>query len=305
MAVRVIVNPKAGRARHQIEKLLKRLAKRNVRFELCETARPGHASELARLAREDGVEVLAVAGGDGTLNEVAQAYVDASGAALSGPALAVIPAGTGGDFRKTLTPDDSIDAAVDRIASGKDTPVDLGLLRATADDDSRIARAFINITSFGIGGLTDRIVNDGPKWLGGKGAFFLGTVQAMLRYRNQPVRVTVDGAPFVEDRIVNVAIANGRFFGGGMMIAPDAKLSDGYFDVVALGDIPRRSGLSLVSKIYRGTHIDEQRVSVVKGKHVLAEPLDGDPVLIDMDGETPGKLPLEASVLPGALHVRC
>ena len=163
----------------------------------------------------------------------------------------------------------------------------------------------MNITSFGLGGLTDRIVNDTPKWLGGKASFFLGTLRAMALYKNAPVRVLVDGKPFIEEPIVNVAIANGRYFGGGMKIAPDADPTDALFDVVALGDLSRVESIGLAAHIYRGSHVRERGVHVTRGSEVRAEALvQNAEVLIDMDGETPGRLPLVARIAPSALRIR-
>ena len=87
-----------------------------------------------------------------------------------------------------------------RIAAATPRPLDLGVLELTADDGRRVVRAFLNITSFGIGGLTDRIVNSTPKWMGGRAAFFLGTLRAMFAYRNAPVVVSVDGKNFSAGR---------------------------------------------------------------------------------------------------------
>jgi diacylglycerol kinase (ATP) len=306
MRVRVIVNPRAGggRAGKKLEALTRALDERDARFEIVPTGHAGHATELAREAREDGVDVLGITGGDGTFNEVSQAYIDDQGAPIAGPAIAVIPAGTGGDFRKTLEHDHSIEAAVARIVDGKNMPADLGVLTLTGDDDSPKVCAFINIASFGVGGLADRIVNGSPKWMGGRTAFLLGTLRAMLQYRNQPVKVSVDGEPFIEDRIINVAIANGRYFGGGMKIAPNAELDDGLFDVVSIGDMSFAASAALGRKLYSGAHLDAAKVSFTRGKVVRAEALCEEPVLIDLDGETPGKLPLTATIAPGAIQIR-
>ena len=162
--------------------------------------------------------------------------------------------------------------------------------------------SFLNITSFGIGGLTDELVNNGPKWLGGKAAFLLGTVRALAAYRNVPVTVSVDGQPFVEGPILNVAIANGQYFGGGMHIAPDASPSDGEFDVVALCDLTRAAAVGLTQRIYAGTHLTHGGVRHTRGCLIEAAPVfPFRHALIDMDGETPGRLPLAARVLPGAV----
>ena len=191
-----------------------------------------------------------------------------------------------------------------RLRDSQPKPLDLGVLELTADSGKRVTRAFVNITSFGIGGLTDRIVNSSPKWMGGRAAFFVGTLRAMASYRNLPVVVKVDGKSCLEGPILNVAIANGRYFGGGMMIAPEADPSDGQFDIVALYDLTRAQGIGLAYKIYKGSHLGSPGVRVARGSVIEAEPaLPWGEVLIDMDGETPGRLPLKASVAKsGAPH---
>jgi len=281
------------------------LERAGVAFEWAQTERPGDARRLVEKARADGVECLAVMGGDGTLNEVAQAYLDEQGNPLEGPDLALIPAGTGGDFRKTFNLTAGVEEAVSRLSSAPPRPLDLGSLTLTGDDGKPIIRAFINITSFGIGGLTDRIVNQSPKWMGGRAAFFLGTLRAMVAYKNAPVAVRVDGQVVVEGPILNVAIANGCYFGGGMKIAPQADPSDGQFDVVALGDLTPLASIALSRRIYDGSHLNERGVTHARGALVEAEALGkSDEVLIDMDGETPGRLPLVAKVARGALRIR-
>jgi len=306
MKLHVLVNPKAGSgsAARKIPEIVRALERAGLPHRVVQTRGPGDAARLVREARADGVDCIAVVGGDGTLNEVSQGYLDASGAPLRGPDLALIPAGTGGDFRRTLRVPTEVSAAVERLAAAEPRALDLGVLELTSPRGETRRHAFINITSFGIGGLTDRIVNESPKWMGGRAAFFLGTLRAMFAYENAPVRVKVDDRVFLEGRVLNVAIANGRYFGGGMKIAPDADPGDGAFDVVALGDIGRLQGVALSRRIYEGTHTRESGVTLTRGARVEAEALGRAEVLIDMDGETPGRLPLVASIARGIVRVR-
>ena len=307
MKLRVIVNPIAGSgaARRRIPEIKAALDRHGLSVEIVETRGPNDAARLVREARDDGIECIAVTGGDGTLNEASQGYLDASGEPVAGPDLALLPSGTGGDFRKTFELSGAIDEAVERLSTATPRAIDLGILELTSHSGERVTRAFINITSFGIGGLTDQIANRGPKWLGGKAAFFLATVRAMVAYRNAPVRVTIDGEIMLEAPILNVAVANGRFFGGGMKIAPDADPSDGVFDVIALYDLTRAQGIGLARHIYSGSHVGQPGVRVGRGAIVEAESLvPSAQVLIDMDGETPGRLPLLARIAPGAVRIR-
>jgi YegS/Rv2252/BmrU family lipid kinase len=304
MKLHLIVNPKAGsgRAAQRIPQIRRALADHGIQHELSLTEGPRDAARLVRLAADDGAEVIGVVGGDGTLNEVAQNYVDEHGAPRPGPALALIPAGTGGDFRKTFGVEDDVTDAVRRIATATPRAIDLGVVELTGHDGRPEMHAFINIMSFGIGGLTDRLVNESPKWLGGRMSFMLGTLRACMAYRNLPVSVRVDGEVRLETPIVNVAVCNGRYFGGGMMIAPEANPSDGLFDVIALCDLTRAQGIGLALKFYRGSHIGQPGVTVARGSEIEALPLrPKDHVLIDLDGETPGRLPLRARMLRGAV----
>jgi diacylglycerol kinase family enzyme len=183
--------------------------------------------------------------------------------------------------------------------------MDLGVLRFVAHEGGERTRAFVNVASFGIGGQVDAIVNAMPKWLGGRASFFVGTLQAMVRYRNASVRVRVDGTTWFEGPVFNVAIANGRFFGGGMMIAPQADPSDGRFEVVSLGDLTRAEAIGLSSKIYKGAHLAAEGVKVTTGTTIEAEPMHPwASVLLDVDGEQPGKLPATATIAKGALTFR-
>jgi YegS/Rv2252/BmrU family lipid kinase len=305
--LRVILNPTAGSgaAARKRAAIASALTAGGVAPEVVQTEGPGDAGRLVRQARRDGVECVVLVGGDGTLNDAVQGYLDEQGNVLQGPDLGLIPSGTGGDFRRTFGIGDALEDAAERVLRASPRPLDLGLLSVTSHDGKLVRRAFINITSFGIGGLTDRIVNSSPKWIGGKAAFFLGTLRAMLVYRNAPVRVRVDGKVCLEAPIFNVALANGRYFGGGMLIAPEADPADGLLDVVALHDMTRLQSTLLAQHIYKGTHLGQPGVTVARGKRIEAEPLAaGTEVLVDMDGETPGRLPLSAELAPGALRLR-
>ena len=307
MHLRVILNPTAGSggAARKKAAIVRALTVGGAAPEIVHTEGPGDAARLIREARRDGVECAVLVGGDGTLNDAVQGYLEDDGQVARGPDLGLIPAGTGGDFRRTFDLGDSVEEAAAHLLSASPRPLDLGLLSVTNHDGQLVRRAFINITSFGIGGLTDKIVNSTPKWIGGKAAFLTGTLRAMLVYKNAPVRVKVDGKLWLEAPIFNVALANGRFFGGGMMIAPDADPSDGLLEVVALHDLSRIQSVALAQHIYKGSHLGQPGVSVARGKVIEAEALaSSTEVLVDMDGETPGRLPLRAELAPGALRLR-
>ena len=311
MRISLVVNPRAGsgRAARQLATLRRRLDALGQPHDIFETSRRGEATELARRAIDAGADVLGVLGGDGTLNEVSQAYIDSEGAPRSGPPIALIPSGTGGDFPKSCGfARDGLDGAIERLCRARTRPLDLGVVTLADADGRPLHRAFVNIASVGISGDVDERVERGPKWLGGKGAFLLGTVTAALGYRNVPIEIDVDGAAWHRGPVLITAIANGRYLGGGMHIAPRAELADGLLDVVCVGDLSRATFLRLFPSVYKGAHLELESVRATRGRLVEVrsqrqESGGASPVLVDVDGETPGYLPLSARIFPSALRL--
>jgi diacylglycerol kinase (ATP) len=307
MRVSVVVNPRAGAgsAARKLPAIKRGLEQLGLDYEILETLHPRHATDLARVAVAGGCDVLAVVGGDGTLNEVSQAYIDVGGQPLTGPPLALIPCGTGSDFGRVCAPTGSaIRPALERLAARKLRPLDLGIITVHDLGGQPVSRAFVNIASVGISGEVDERVERGPKWLGGKAAFLLGTLGAALAYRNLPVEIEIDGQSWHRGPVLIAAIANGQFLGGGMHIAPHADFGDGSFDVVCVGDLTRAQFLTLFPTVYRGAHLGLAAVRSVRARDVSVRALrDEKQVLVDVDGETPGYLPLRARIFPGALQL--
>lgn len=280
-------------------------------FETLMTQAPGDATRLARTALRAGCDLVVAVGGDGTVHEVANGFFEGDCPIRPGAALGVLPFGTGGDFRRSLGVPREIAAAARVLFGGTRRAIDVGRLEFAQGGRGgarghRGHRIFVNIASFGIGGEVDRIVNASSKALGGRVSFLLGTARAALRYRNQKVRLVFDGNDDTALTAVinNVAVANGRYFGGGMHIAPGASLDDGKFDVVILGDLTRLDLVLSGRRVYSGTHIGMPKVSHRRAMRLDASPVDpADEVLLDVDGEAPGALPASFTLLPGALSV--
>ncbi len=303
----LIVNPSAqnGQLGRRWPELGATLRRELGSFEEAMTSGPGDATRLAREAVEAGVDTVVAVGGDGTTNEVVNGFFDGDRARGSTTALAVLPFGTGGDFRKSigLPPDTRTAARV--LAERQLRTIDVGHLELTGRDGAPQTRIFVNIASFGVSGLVDEYVNQTSKRLGGRLSFMLATARAGFTYDNQRVRLVFDGdsAGAVDVTIYLVAVANGRYFGGGMNIAPQAELDDGQFDVVAMGDVSKWELLRHGRRIYNGTHLELEKVSHRRARTVRAEPVGKEPVRLDVDGETPGILPATFRLLPGALRL--
>jgi YegS/Rv2252/BmrU family lipid kinase len=306
----VIANPassggKVGRNWKTIEQtLVRHLGPVDVQH----TQSLGHATRLTRDALRSATDLIVAVGGDGTFSEVVDGFFDDTAPIRPSAALGLIPFGTGGDFRRTAGIPNQLEAAVQHLRDHEPRWIDVGRLQYVDHDGHTRLRHFLNITSFGLGGLVDSIVNQSSKALGGKVAFYLGTVRALLKYRHQAVRIRLDDAEPREQRILTVAVANGRFFGGGMQIAPEAVIDDGMFDVIELGDFGLMDFVLKSGQVRAGTHLQMEQVRHRRARRVTAEAVDaandGGPVLLDVDGEQPGRLPATFEVVPKSLRLQ-
>jgi YegS/Rv2252/BmrU family lipid kinase len=272
----VIVNPKSqgGRLGKRWNDVAETIG-RAFPFEPAITEGPGDATRLARQALQAGAERVVAMGGDGTINEVVNGFFDEAGKAIAPEAsFGVIPFGTGGDFRRTLELPTELGAAAKVIANNYRRKIDVGRLELTTMDGERKLRMFVNISSFGVSGVVDRLVNQSGKKLGRLG-FAVATARATWSYKNQRVQLTFDGQDRVEMTINTVAVANGRFFGGAMKVAPNAELDDGAFDVVALGDFGFGDLLASGRRLYSGSHLTMAKVTPRSSIDSLAMENDG------------------------------
>ena len=303
----VVVNPRSqGGALGRRWPELAAVMRRALPFEDVLTKEVGDATRLTTEALRAGAEIVVAVGGDGTINEVTNGFFDNGVRLKPEAALGVLPFGTGGDFVRSVNISKDWPAAVANLARGHRRRLDLGRVDHRVRTGGDAVRMFINIGSFGLSGVADRMINQSKKRLGGKLSFFAATTRAIMSYDNQRVRLIFDDQvkDAVDMTISTVAIANGRYFGGGMFIAPDAQLDDGYFDVVALGDFGTADFLLRSRRLYNGTHLTMKKVSHRRAKLVRAEPAAPDQIVeLDIDGETPGILPATFRVLPAALDL--
>jgi diacylglycerol kinase (ATP) len=305
----VVVNPRSGggRAGRTFTEVKQVIERRLGPVDVAMTERPGHAIELARDAARAGASLVLAVGGDGTLHEVANGVLEAPG---SKTAVGYVGQGTGGDFRRSLGIEHRLDAYVEAIASGRETRADVGRLTYRAPDGATRTRHFINILSAGMGGLVDRFVADTSKALGGKAAYFLASARALAACERGRLRCDAAlGADRQERRVDTfmIAICNGRYFGGGMHVAPMAKLDDGRFEVVSMDAPSKLAFMSFSRRIYEGKHLSAPGVQHFACDRIAID-IENEGArrvfLLDVDGEPLGGLPLDVELLPSALTLR-
>ncbi|HEX9049072.1 MAG TPA: diacylglycerol kinase family protein [Anaeromyxobacter sp.] len=301
----LIVNPRsaAGRTGRHFDQIARAVRAAIGDFECAFTRARGDGSRLAREAVASGGKLVVAVGGDGTASEVVDGLV--LGTPHDPDALfGFIPRGTGGDLRRTLGLPQDLDGAARALAGRRAIVCDLGRVELVGNAGAREVRHFVNVAGFGIDGVVTDYVNRGLKLGGGKLSFMLASARALLGWSDQRVRWRADGGAWQEQAITALTVCNGRFFGGGMLVAPDARIDDGLFDVVIWSGLGIADFVTKRSMLYDGTHVKLPNTRVVRARTVEAEPVGEERVLLDVDGEQPGRLPARFTMLPGALRVR-
>lgn len=265
------------------------------------TERPMHAADLTAEALRNGFRRIVAVGGDGTLNEVVNGFFRSGAPVPPDACLALVPRGTGGDFRRTFGLNGSLRECCARL-QGAVRPLDVGRVRFTRPDGTPGERYFVNVASFGASGQVDRAVNTGSKALGGKVSFFVASVRTLLGWKDQTVRVRFDGGPEETLGITTLAVANGQYFGGGMRVAPEADPSDGQLDVTIWSGYHLKDFALKSASVYDGRHVRWAGTRTLRCRRL--EATSEEEVLLDVDGEQPGRLPATFEVLPGALRIQ-
>jgi diacylglycerol kinase (ATP) len=301
----IIVNPQSAGGLNQVQWASQaNIVRRNFGpFECVFTKSPWDAAKISEEQARKGRKLIVAMGGDGTTSEVANGIVQ-SGVDVE---LGILPRGTGGDFRRTLSIPSQLDKAARKLKDANSHQIDLGKVLYVNHEGHEELRYFINTASFGMSGEVARRVNRAEmKWLGGKVAYASATLRTSLGFSNPDVSIQLNDQNANRLRIAIVCIANGRYFGGGMKIAPEAKLNDGWLDVITIGALPLAELLTKSYRIYTGTHLKLKEVGFAHARKLVATPIDADEqIMIEVDGETPGRLPATFEIVPGALRIRC
>jgi YegS/Rv2252/BmrU family lipid kinase len=279
-------------------------------FQCAFTRAADDAREIAAREAREGRRFIIACGGDGTISEVGCGILE-SGANAE---LGILPSGTGGDFRRTLNvPTRTADAAR-ALRDGSTVEIDAGRVEFHNHVGETQSRYFINVASCGMGGEVIRRVEASDEGLlratagrvlGGRAAYAVASAHAALSFEKPRLRVSLDGKRERQIVVTNLCVANARYFGGGMKIAPDANLRDGLFDVVAVGDMDALTIFKNAYKLYLGTHLGMTQVSHAHARRIDVRPADEDAkVLLEVDGELVGRLPATFEIVPRALRVR-
>lgn len=281
-----------GRARPFWDRCAAQCQAHGIELEVFETRRRGDAADRAADA---GDRLVVSVGGDGTAHEVVNGLL--SRKPTSPPRFgALLRAGTAGDLARSVPSPSRPQEVPGWLATHRWRRVDAARLETSIG-----AQFFINAADVGIGAEVVRRAARGPAWAGGTANFLAGAVMSLITHQNDGVTIQLDGGPAASGRVRTIAVSNGAYLGGGMHIAPEARIDDGLLDVVTVADIGRLKGIVSLPLLYRGTHGRLREVEFAKARRI--EITADQPVGVEADGELVGTTPAVFEIMPGALEV--
>ena len=296
---KVIVNPVAGaystyRKWPRISRLLKYVG---LSFDHEYTEGVGHAIELARAAASDGYRYLIAVGGDGTISEVANGILRSTNSANT--VLGVVSTGTGSDFVRSVGIPRDYASACAFLTSPRRSLIDAGVVEYRSKGES-LWRFFVNAAGVGFDAAVVEATERLPKYFGGTFPYVVGLLRTLFGYKNKTVILGV-GKEVEAKRILSVMVANGCYLGGGMYVAPEAKINDGLLDVVTVGDVGKFELLKALPRVYNGTHVTHPKVRMGRAGYITVE--SSERILVHADGELLGEGPASFWLVPAALNV--
>ncbi|MGB8648322.1 MAG: diacylglycerol kinase family protein [Anaerolineae bacterium] len=308
----VVLNPVAGRGRaaRAWEEVEKELRTAGVEFDLAETHKSLHAVQLGWEASDQGYERVVSVGGDGLAHEVLNGLLRASNEGVTIP-LGIIPVGNGNDFVKMMPPackigenHDDWRLAVKRIAAGAVAHVDVGRLMGDKPAPGHIhPDYFLNGWDVGFGAFVAKDTLWTRKYLHGLPMYFASVMRTLMRYQVPHLRIELDQGRVYEQTSTMTMIANGRCFGGGFWVAPEARFDDGQFEVMISKGLSRSAVMGLIPRVMKGTHVTHPAVQMLQSTRVVID--SQEPLVVEADGEIPflEARHIEAEILPGKLSL--
>lgn len=283
----IIVNPVSGGGKNAklAKEVVKLLEQRGEECRVFETKHEDDGGRQVHLAFDAGCNAIVCVGGDGTLSEIVPEMAD------SGKTLYIVPCGTGNDFARAFgLPKEPLEALRMQL-DGKPAKIDCGSVNG---------RAFINISGSGFDVEVLRKTQELKKVYPGAEAYSKAVLAVLGSYQAFEAEISVDGSAFEKRQCTIIEVSNGQFFGGGMRVAPGAKIDDGLFDVVTVDRVPRQIIPFLLPLFKLGIHIYLPIAHVVKAKETV---LRAKNMVVNIDGNLLEMDEARFAIMPGALDM--
>ncbi|MCH4891241.1 diacylglycerol kinase family lipid kinase [Acidaminobacter sp. JC074] len=285
--IKFIINPAAGHgeSKETLNLIHNRFQKEQIAYSISISGYEGHIEKIAKEAVQEGYTDVVAVGGDGTVLEAFNGIFN------SETNLGIIPAGTGNDFVRMIDIGNNFEKALEKVIEGQVKKVDIGLVNDTH---------FLNVVAMGIDGDIVNLTEKVKKFLKGSTAYIYSTFSSLLKYKCKNVLINIDGLELKRE-VYLVAVGNGKYFGGGMMITPGAEIDSENFELVIINKMSKSKFAVLFRKVFSGNHVHEDVVEVLYGKKITIQSEEG--LLINADGNIIGDSFANIQILPKAQNV--
>lgn len=304
-----IVNPASagGRTLNRWNEVLPQLEAANFNFDVQFTTEKGCAIKFVLDAVKTNYDTIVSVGGDGTANEVVNGLMQVKIGSQKLPNFTIFPSGTGSDSVRTLGIPKDVEGFIKILEKNFEHPIDIGIAEYTQQNQQQDTRFFLNACDVGIGATvadTVNSMNQNTEQQTGKAKYFRSIIEQVFKFKAFDASVTVGEKKIDVNKTVIIAICNGMFFGGGIKISPVSKMDDGMLELFATDGVSKTGLLSLVSKVYSGSHVGHSKVKFQRFENFKIE-LEK-PQLLETDGEVCGLINMvEFSVVKGAINILC
>jgi len=287
--IKFIINPAAGNgeAKNTINLIHSKLEDTGLEYSISISGFVGDVERISVEAVENGYTDIVAVGGDGTVLEAFNGLFNKD------VNLGLIPAGTGNDFVKMININKNFEEAIDKIIEGNTKIIDIGVVNDTH---------FLNVVGMGIDGEIVKKTEQVKKIIKGSPAYIYSTFSTLINYKCKNVRIEIDGEIY-NRKVYLVAVGNGKYFGGGMMVTPGAELDSENFEIVIINEMTRSKFAILFRKVFSGNHVHEDPVEVFYGKNVKI--ISEDPLMVNADGNIIGESVANIHILPKAQRIIC
>ena len=253
---------------------------------------------------KEGFDLIIGIGGDGTLNEIANGFFsDKTRSVINEEAsLAIIPSGTGSDFIRFLKIPRDFKSSVELIKSAGKRKIDIGKISYQSGREENKEKYFLNVADFGLGADVVKNISDKPALKRGPLSYYSGLLKTIRSYNAKNLKIDAEGYDTIRGKFLIGAVANGGMFGGGMIIAPDASITDGKFELVWIDEMSKFEIIKKSISLYKGTISKVPKVKILRTSKVSVTSEDS--VNIEYDGELGEQLPATFSILKRCINFR-
>ena len=264
------------------------------------TSGNGNAIALSKNAVIDGTDYIIAAGGDGTMSEVVNGIMLVEKEKRDNLIVGLYPLGSGNDFSRTMKLSKKLNDLYELIKQNSVMKTDIGKLEYKKMNGEDGVRYFNNIADIGLGAEVAKRVNEGKKIYGPNFDFFKATLLGFINYKRKKLNIESGEFKWTGSLLI-LCIANGKYFGSGLCIAPHAKVNDGKFSITLAGNVSLFDYLKNIFRIRAGKFIDHPELYYKEFEGCTIEPV-GEPCLIEADGEMIGKIPLKVEILKNEIN---